>query len=690
MNDWGALRRRSAPYSNLSGISMTATKWQDPIAKLNSKTGQSQMSKRLALFLLYLLGIQMVFVSAVLQADEITVNNLTSFYSGASETDGPQGWPSTQHPLSPPIMAVNEKLYGLTQEGLYSLPATPAHYTYNLLNFESSSLTDFPGMLVKSHDGQHFYGSAATGKNNTPLKDGAVFKTEFDGTAQVLMQSSVGNVKYPNGVIVLDSNETIYGLDRGPDLNGRIFKITQNDEFSILHEFGSGPDGQAQYPNGMILASNGWLYGLTAYVRGIPYMDDTQVSHDTEVGALYRIHPTTANSFEILHTFTLAEGEIPWYDRTYLVTSQPVVLAHLIEAADGYIYGTTSIGSCETRGTSAYDQAQIVDRDAPLCGGSYEPTAQGSVSTRGNPLILSAYPHYDGPMVHGAIYRIDLNGNHFNILHEFNGDDGSQPRGYMTIANDGFLYGTTLSGGEYKNDARSYLVGETYPKYPDQLTYDGTLYRIRLSEIEVSSSGEIINAGFEHLHSFEGGIAEHSDGKVPTGVALAANGNLYGTTQFGGRGYTTPNGKIKANGYQGTVFEVDLRGDVPGASVTVTATPGEIDEGEQAEITWTSNGANNCVASGGAGNDGWAGDQDVQGSIKVLPDPGVYYYTLTCDDTLKGGYASHIIPLRVDAPGVINDGNHVDYGNGAGTFHFFFLFLSGLILMFARSVKGKG
>lgn len=631
---------------------------------------------------LYALGTISIitFMMPAWSADDVSVNYLTSFHTGAADREGPDGWPSTANPLAPPIMGKDERLYGLAKSGVYSLPATPSHYTNNILFFDGVSVAYFGGMLVPSSDGERLYGSGASalsGGNPTVLAKGAVFKTEFDGTHQTLIESSVGNVEYPNGVIVLDEEENIYGLDRGPDLNGRIFKITNNDEFSILHEFGFGPDGQAQYPNGMILASNGWLYGLTAYQRGIPYMDDTPKDPNTKVGALYRIHPETQNSFEILHTFTLSQGEIPWYTKTNQALGRASVLAHLVEDEDGFIYGTTSIGTCLTRGTVSYDETVIVERDSPLCGYKYYLRS----STSDALLIRSPYPHYDGSINHGTVYRIDFNGNNFNILHEFNGDDGSQPRGYLAIAEDGFLYGTTLSGGKNKSDWWRYVQGESYPKFDYPFTYDGTLYRIRLPEIEINTDGEITNSGFEHLHSFKGGIEGDQDGKVPTGVALASNGRLYGTAQFGGRGgFVSPNGKLWANDQNGTVFEVDLTGHLPGASVTITATPGEIGNGEEAEITWTSNGAENCIASGGAESDGWTGNREVQGSIKVTPDPGVYYYTLTCDDALKGGLASNVIPLRVDAPAVASDGNKVEYGNGAGTLNTYVFSILGLLL----------
>ncbi|WP_020406218.1 choice-of-anchor tandem repeat GloVer-containing protein [Hahella ganghwensis] len=600
------------------------------------------------------------------ESADVRVNYLTSLHNS-----GPSGWPAASSPLAPPIEANNKQLYGLASGGIFTLPTTPSHYSLFGAIHEDTELRDFPGAMVESSLTGHHYGSAYSGKATSDYQsdvlNGAVFRVEFDGTGFELLDSTIGTVKHPNGAVLLDEEDNLYGLDRGPDNNGRLFKVSHSGEFSVIHQFSAGPAGQMQFPNGMTLASNGWLYGITAYRRGIPYVDGTPTDQDTPVGTLYRIDPKDPDTFEILHTFTLKEGEIPWYDLAYnglgvaRLPSNGATLAHLAEGPDGYFYGTTSIGSCLSQGR--FVSGTLTLREAPLCGGAYRAT----FSKNGESAMTSPYPHYDGPMVHGAIYRIAPDGSEFTILHRFNGEDGSQPRGYLAIAQDGFLYGTTLSGGQHQSDVDRYLQGENYPGGLYDLTYDGTLYRLRIPEIDVTVDGKVINSGFEHLHSFRAGVAEDSDGKAPNGVLMGSSGKLYGTTRYGGRGFTSANGKIWQNDQSGTVFEVDLQGDIPGASIRITATPGVAKAGETVQITWTTNAASNCIASGGTPSDGWSGNQNTMGSIEVSPDPGVYYYTLTCDDDIKGGQVGEVVPLRVDADDVTNDGNNVNYGNGGGS-----------------------
>jgi uncharacterized repeat protein (TIGR03803 family) len=107
-----------------------------------------------------------------------------------------------------------------------------------------------------------------------------------------------------------------------------------------------------------------------------------------------------------------------------------------------------------------------------------------------------------GSELDGTVFKITPNGT-LTTLHSFSGTDGEHPTGTLVQAADGDSYGTTLQAG-----AKGY----------------GTVFKI-------TPSGTLTT-----LYSFcsTGGFP-CTDGENPYGgLVQAANGEFYGTTQFGG------------------------------------------------------------------------------------------------------------------------------------------------------------
>jgi hypothetical protein len=94
----------------------------------------------------------------------------------------------------------------------------------------------------------------------------------------------------------------------------------------------------------------------------------------------------------------------------------------------------------------------------------------------------------------------------YSVIHTFGGyGDGAQPMATMTVDAGGNLYGTTFYGGAQ----------------PGDLGY-GIVFKL----VQKNSAWVVQN-----LYTFRGG----SDGANPSaGVAVGANGSLYGTTSLGG------------------------------------------------------------------------------------------------------------------------------------------------------------
>lgn len=119
----------------------------------------------------------------------------------------------------------------------------------------------------------------------------------------------------------------------------------------------------------------------------------------------------------------------------------------------------------------------------------------------------------------GAVYKMSHHGSGwvFNVLASFDGSNGYNPEQLITVAPDGTLYGTTLSGGPGQCNRFVPGCGVIF-----QLQPPATFCRSVSCPWTVSA-----------LHQF---LGEPSDGSSPNGGSLAmdSGGNLYGTTEGGG------------------------------------------------------------------------------------------------------------------------------------------------------------
>jgi len=680
--------------------------------------------------------------SGGVHAADVAVTQLAPFqwFNGEYTSDASgvsQGWAGGRNPSGPPVYTVEPttgviKLVGgmraysaytsindgslrsaaVSSVGLYSKDPTVGLYERIALTPGSQLYGRVPGTPVRNSAG-YLYGVMTGTDSTTALNhgnivgNGLVFKADPDATHLESVASTVGKMYEPNGALAIAKDDTVYGVDKGPQGNGRIFRIAADGTLSSFHEFSAGPSGQTQVANGLIMGSDGWLYGVTGYVRGLPFAADTPTATTTPTGTLYRMNPADASTLQVLHTFTLAEGEInvrsnigqPYglvrpagtYEQgpteNVSAGTDNQDLSWVVDGGDGWMYGNLSIATCmvQTDGyTNAYHPSFT-----PLCGHTHSPT----IAFGGHP-----YPYYDGPHPYGVIYRMRADGTGaIQLLHVFNDTDGATPRGRLAVGKDGNIYGTTVAGGanrhwiikeqelreaafgvnagairtdsqvtcaelfsgtaastvafrvECEGNPDKYLLGDVS---------EGTLFRIVKANIQTSDDGTVTNGGFESLHSFKADV----DGFSPLGVQAGDDGHLYGTTLLGGNDPFLAN--TVGNVGVGAVFQVDLDGNTPGGSVSIAMTPSEIQVGEQAALTWTTNQAGNCVASS-SGND-FTGAQPTQGAVTLSPAMGTYRYTLSCTDSVKGNIITGSTALYVGTVAEVNDGITQKSGNGGG------------------------
>jgi uncharacterized repeat protein (TIGR03803 family) len=283
---------------------------------------------------------------------------------------------------------------------------------------------------------------------------------------------------------------------------GTVFEITAEGAVTIVHAFAGSDTTGAPHPDGgLVQGTDGFLYGTTVFGGG-------SGCEGIGCGTVFRV-ATDGSGFVVLHTFMGAptDGANP--------------SGALIQAMDGFLYGTTESGGGSTCGASggcgtifrmATDGSGYAVLHA-FMGGSADGTFPSGLIQATNGLLFGTTAKggssaCNAPEGCGTLFRIAPDGTGYSVLHTFRGDsaaDGVGPGTPPIQATDGSLYGTTEFGGSsgcFMNEGCGTIF---------TLTPDGNGYAI--------------------LHTFTGGL---TDGESPLALLQTTDGNFYGTTNLGG------------------------------------------------------------------------------------------------------------------------------------------------------------
>jgi len=289
------------------------------------------------------------------------------------------------------------------------------------------------GGLIQATDG-NLYGTT----NGEWTGPGTVFKITPGGAQTTLYNFTGGaNGEQPNGGLVQATNGIFYGTTydganySGVNGYGTVFKITTAGKLTTLHGF-DGADGQGPY-SGLIQATNGNLYGTTE--NG----SNTSCTFGFVLGCGTVFKITPAGTLTTLHEFDGTHG------------SQPA--GQLTQATNGDIYGTTMTGG--TNNTCQYGCGTVFKMTpggrltpnfcnfSPATG--YNPQARLVQATDG---YFYGTAQFGGAYGYGTVFKITSRGT-LTVVHSFDGSDGAQPVAGLIQATDGSFYGTTYVGGAY-------------------------------------------------------------------------------------------------------------------------------------------------------------------------------------------------------------------------------------------------
>ena len=223
-------------------------------------------------------------------------------------------------------------------------------------------------------------------------------------------------------------------------------------------------------------------------------------------GTIFRL-AADGSGYEVVHWFV-------WFDGAYPYGS-------LLEGSDGSLYGTTYEGGDDGLGTVfRFDRqgggVEVLHSFAGAPGGGANPEAGVIEGADG---LLYGTTFAGGATDRGTVFKIDRNGEGFQLLHSFSTTITNGPYGGVIQATDGALYGAAYGGGS--NGV-------------------GSVYRLETS-----------GAGFEELHSFP---FSGEEGGFPYASLLeASDGLLCGTAEQGG---TNWEGTLFRIAKDGSGFEV--------------------------------------------------------------------------------------------------------------------------------------
>jgi uncharacterized repeat protein (TIGR03803 family) len=279
------------------------------------------------------------------------------------------------------------------------------------------------GGLTLGTDG-YFYGTTKYYGPSGGSPFGAVFQITPGGglTYPYIFQGGTDG-RYPTAPPIQGIDGNWYGTTQGDFSNpGSVYKLTLPGTLTVLHSFVHGE--QPQDP--LVQATDGNFYGTTHY------------GGTSNNGSVFRITPD-GKKFTVIYNFDTTHGQAPY--------------APLIQGADGNFYGTTTSGGSAGGGvvfkltparkiTVLYNFIQGDTPSVPI-GGLVQATDGFLYGT------TSEGNSQGGITSNGTIFRISGKKTSTpSYLHDFDQyPTGRGPQDTLLQDTNGILYGDTIEGG---------------------------------------------------------------------------------------------------------------------------------------------------------------------------------------------------------------------------------------------------
>ncbi|MBC7694663.1 MAG: T9SS type A sorting domain-containing protein [Burkholderiales bacterium] len=426
----------------------------------------------------------------------------------------------------------NGKLYGLTGSGgthdrgtLFEYdPITNVRVT--LVNFSGTPDGSYPrGSLVLANDG-NLYGMTYYGGINdkgtifqfNPQTNTCIKKFDFDVTVS-------GSRALSSFIQATDGNLYATTNEGGINNFGVLFKYDiQNNQYTKLMDFDGTNTGQNPIASLTQHSVNGLIYGTTGS-GGI-----------NSAGVIFEYNITT-NQFTKKIDFNVANGSHSF--------------GSLLEAPDGMFYGLNNYGGANNMGViyqyNPVTNSYTIKIDFAGSTNGSSPRGNLVLATNGNLYGMTAS---GGTSNDGTLFQYNYSTNALVKKIDFTTLTGSSPFGSLVQSSNGKMYGVTFYGGTFGVGAIiefNIATGVCIKKQNFGGLTNGTAPSTTLLHASDGNFYGIANAGgtniggvlykydpilhtYSNMHNF---IISSGDG--PRGSLMqASDGNLYGTTTYGG------------------------------------------------------------------------------------------------------------------------------------------------------------
>jgi uncharacterized repeat protein (TIGR03803 family) len=312
--------------------------------------------------------------------------------------------------------------------------------------------------------------------------------------------------------------------------NGSIIKINEDENsFGVAYSF---VDSTGSYPQGnLVKAANGILYGMT------------NTGGANGEGVIFSFN-LPGNTYTDVYDFNDSTGSNPY--------------GNLLLASDGNFYGMTQFGGAKGYGvifrfnTDFNTYSDIHDFNDTLGGLPFGSLIQVNDSELYGMTYQGGDTALNSGNGFGAIFSFNFYDSVYNVLYDFNFNNGAFPRGNLIKASNGIFYGMTAQGGvDSEGVIFSINVNNNFVKILHNFTTatgavsfgsllqagNGMLYGMTYSggakNEGVIFSIDTLGVTYNDIHDFD-----TTNGANPYGSLIqASDGLLYGMTYNGGANF---------------------------------------------------------------------------------------------------------------------------------------------------------